>query len=120
MGLMGMTLTITGLYGLVSYAASRRTREIGIRIAIGASPGRVLSMILRQGMRPAWLGMIAGVGVSLVTADFLAGEMPISFRYQPGVLVLILPILIVVTAIAAGIPARRASRVAPTIALRAE
>lgn len=120
MGLMGMTLTITGLYGLVSYAASRRTREIGIRIAIGASPGRVLTMILRQGMRPAWLGMIAGAGVSLVTADFLAGEMPIAFRYSPAVLLVILPILIAVTAIAAGIPARRASRVSPTVALRAE
>jgi predicted permease len=120
MGLMGMTLTITGLYGLVSYAANRRTREIGIRIAIGASPGRVLAMILRQGMRPAWLGMIAGVGVSLLTADFLAGEMPIAFRYQPVAVLVILPILIVVTAIAAGIPARRASRVPPTVALRAE
>lgn len=120
MGLMGMTLTITGLYGLVSYAASRRTREIGIRIAIGASPGRVLTMILRQGMRPAWLGMIAGAGVSLVTADFLAGKMPIAFVYSPATLIVILPILVIVTAIAAGIPARRASRVSPTVALRAE
>jgi putative ABC transport system permease protein len=120
MGLMGMTLTITGLYGLVSYAASRRTREIGIRIAIGASPGRVLTMIMRQGMRPAWLGMIAGVGVSLMTGELLAAEMPIAFDYSPQALVAILPILVIVTAIAAAIPARRASRVSPTVALRAE
>ena len=120
MGLMGMTLTITGLYGLVSYAANRRTREIGIRIAIGASPGRVLTMILRQGMRPAWLGAVAGAGVSLVTADLVAGEMPIAFSYQPATIFAIVPILIVVSAIAAGIPARRASRVSPSVALRAE
>ena len=60
-GLMGMTLTVVGLYGLVSYAVSRRTREIGIRIAIGASAGRVLGMILRQGMTPAWFGVPAGL-----------------------------------------------------------
>jgi ABC-type antimicrobial peptide transport system permease subunit len=120
MGLMGMTLTITGLYGLVSYAASRRTREIGIRIAIGASPGRVLTMIMRQGMRPAWLGMIAGVGVSLMTGELLAAEMPITFDYRPEALLAILPILMIVTAMAAAIPARRASRVSPTVALRAE
>ena len=120
MGLMGMTLTITGLYGLVSYGASRRTREIGIRIALGASARRVRSMILRQGMWPAWMGLIAGGALSLATAEFLAGRVPIAFVYRPATLAIIVPIIVAVSVVAAFVPARRASNVAPTVALRCE
>jgi predicted permease len=120
MGAMGMILTATGLYGLVSYAASRRTREIGIRVAIGATPRRVLTMILRQGLSPAWIGAAAGAALSLATAQWLGAHVPVAFAYEPLALALIVPALIGVTAAAAWIPARRASRIAPTEALRCE
>ena len=120
MGVMGMTLTLTGLYGLVSFAASRRTREIGIRIAIGASPGRVLRMILRQGLTPAWLGIIAGVALSIATAELLRGNVPLAYDYRPQSLLVIVPLLVGVSALAALVPARRAASVPPTVALRCE
>jgi predicted permease len=120
MGVMGLVLTLTGLYGLVSYAASRRTREIGIRMAIGASPGRVLAMILRQGMTPAGAGLVCGVVLSLIVAELLAGNVPLTFAYEPRALFAVVPLLISVTAFAAFLPARRASRIAPTEALRTE
>ena len=61
MGLMGLVLAIVGLYGLVAYAASRRTREIGIRMAIGANRATVLQMVLRQGIVPAAIGVALGL-----------------------------------------------------------
>ena len=119
-GLMGMTLTVIGLYGLVSYAVSRRTREIGIRIAIGASAGRVLGMILRQGMTPAWFGVPAGLALSAVTARLLPLLAPFTYRIEPWTYLLVVPTLLVVTLFAAFVPARRAARVDPTVALRCD
>jgi len=119
-GLMGMTLTIVGLYGLVSYAVSRRTREIGIRIAIGASAGRVLGMILRQGMTPAWFGVPAGLLLSAATARVLPMLAPFTYRIEPWTFLFLVPMLLVVTLFAALVPARRAARVDPTVALRCD
>jgi predicted permease len=119
-GLMGMTLTVIGLYGLVSYAVSRRTREIGIRIAIGASAGRVLGMILRQGMTPAWFGVPAGLALSAVTARLLPLLAPFTYRIEPWTFFLVVPTLLIVTLFAAFVPARRAARVDPTVALRCD
>src|SRR5262249_48056227 len=66
MGLVGMTLTVIGLYGLVSYSVSRRTREIGIRIAVGATYARIVRMVLSQGMTPAWFGVGGGLILSAI------------------------------------------------------
>ena len=120
LGVMGMALTIVGLYGLVSYAVNRRTREIGIRIAIGASPGRVLAMILRQGMTPAWCGTAAGLGLSAATARFLPGLIQMTYRFDARILLLVGPLLLAMTLLAAFVPARRAARVDPTVALRCD
>jgi len=119
-GLMGMTLTVVGLYGLVSYAVSRRTREIGIRIAIGATAGRVLGMILRQGMAPASFGVPVGLLLSAVAARLLPLLAPFTYRIEPWTFLLVVPMLLVVTLFAALIPARRAARVNPTVALRCD
>jgi ABC-type antimicrobial peptide transport system permease subunit len=119
-GLMGMTLTVVGLYGLVSYAVSRRTREIGIRIAIGASAGRVLGMILQQGMMPAWFGVPAGLALSAVTARLLPRLAPFTYRIEPWTFLVVVPVLLAVTLFAAFVPARRAARVDPTVALRCD
>jgi len=119
-GLMGMTLTMVGLYGLVSYAVSRRTREIGIRIAIGASCGRVLGMILRQGMTPAAIGLAVGLVLSAVTTRLLPLLVPVRDRYDFRTFFLVVPMLFAVMLLAAFVPARRAARVDPTVALRCD
>ncbi len=125
MGVMGMILAMVGLYGLVAYSVSRRRREIGIRIALGADPGSVVWMVLRQGL---WLGL-AGVAAGLVAAFayFYAcsavGGLNLIFsfkRVDPLIFVAIPLLLLVVTALATWAPARHAARVDPLSSLRDE
>jgi ABC-type antimicrobial peptide transport system permease subunit len=122
MGLMGMLLALIGLYGLVSYAVSTRTREIGIRMAIGAARGKVLWMVLKQGLALAACGLGVGLILSVATlealgAAFLGGN-------SPALNLVAYPLLsvaaLLVTMLAAYIPARRAARVDPLLALRHE
>ena len=120
LGVMGTALTMVGLYGLVSYSVSRRTREIGIRIAIGATYGRVIGMILKQGMRPSWAGLIIGLVLSVLTMRLLPTFVPTAERLDPRTYVFIVPLLVGVALLAAFIPARRAARVDPTVTLRCE
>jgi len=124
MGMMGLGLALVGLYSLVSYAVSRRTREIGIRMAIGAGRWDVVSMVLRQGMILAGLGL----GLGLLISVAVARGMLVLFPGGPGgdgrTDLMAFPIVgvavLIVTLLAAFIPARRASRVNPTDALRCE
>ncbi len=118
MGMMGMTLTMVGLYGLVSYSVSRRTREIGIRMAIGATHMRVLLMVLTQGLVPAWIGLSTGLVLSVITMRLLPGLMMISAQNDPKSFFVVVPMLLIVAVIASFVPARRAARVNPTVALR--
>ncbi len=119
MGMMGVLLAIVGLYGLVAYAAGRRTREIGIRMAIGAQRQAVLRMVMRQGLVLALCGIAVGLAASfgaerVLNAIFMATGIDI-VTY-----LLVAPVLLAVTLLAAYIPARRASRVDPVRALRYE
>lgn len=119
MGLMGLVLSLVGLYGLVAYAASRQTREIGIRLAIGAQRSNVLGMVMRQGLMLA----LSGIGLGLVAsfgAERLLNSIFSGSRTDPISYMLVAIALIAVTALAAYIPARRASRVDPMRALRYE
>jgi hypothetical protein len=123
MGLMGLGLSIVGLYGLVAYAASRRTREIGIRMAIGAGRFDVLRMVLRQGMVLA----VAGLGVGLLASVVAGRALTAVFPGGPGgegtdllAFPLVAAAVLVVTLLAAYVPARRASCINPTDALRHE
>jgi hypothetical protein len=121
MGLMGLGLAIVGLYGLVAYGVSRRTKEIGIRMAIGAGRDAVLRMILQQGLALALaglvVGLLAGAGAErLLQAAFPSGDN----GFHPMALILVTPVVIAVTFVATYIPARRASRVDPIQALRYE
>jgi putative ABC transport system permease protein len=111
---------MVGLYGLVSYSVGRRTREIGIRIAVGATYARILRMVLRQGMRPAWVGLVAGLLLSVVTARLLAEMVPFDRRVDERTFYVVVPLVAGVTLLAAYLPARRAARVDPTVALRCE
>ncbi len=119
-GVMGMALTMVGLYGLVSYSVSRRTREIGIRIAVGATHGSVLRLIVGQGMIPAWAGLAVGLVLSVVTRRMLPAFVLVNQRYDWDTYLMVIPTLLAVTLIAAYVPARQAARVDPTIALRCE
>lgn len=121
MGLMGLGLSIVGLYGLVAYAASRRTREIGIRMAIGATAPHVLRMVLRQGLALALTGLILGLAASVGAGELLTAAFPSGDdRRDVMSLVLVAPVVFLVTLLATYIPARRAARVNPVEALRYE
>jgi putative ABC transport system permease protein len=116
---MGLALSLVGLYGLVSYSVSRRTREIGIRMAIGAERTDVLQMILRQGVMLSVagiaLGMLGGIGAGKVMET--AFQIP---AIDPVVFVAVPAGLFIVTLLATLVPARRAARVEPLRALRWE
>jgi putative ABC transport system permease protein len=121
MGTMGLGLAIVGLYGLVAYATSRRTKEIGIRMAIGAARSAVLQMVLRQGLGLAIaglaVGLLAGAGAQrLLQAAFPNGDK----SFHPMALVIVTPIVLAATFVAAYLPARRAARLDPMKALRYE
>ncbi|HKE82949.1 MAG TPA: ABC transporter permease [Vicinamibacterales bacterium] len=128
MGVMGLVLAMVGLYGLVAYNARRRTREIGIRVAVGANPAAVLRMILRHGFTLA----VAGIVVGLIGSVAANGALRATFSRTPfgrlgaivgsdlAVYLQVVAVLILVVAFAAYFPARRAARVDPLVALKTE
>lgn len=117
---LALLLSAIGLYGVVGYAVSQRTREIGIRRAIGASRTEVIRLILAEGLLPAALGLACGFAGALVLARVL-GAMLYGFTpYDPLVFAVVPLLLAAVAALACLLPARRASRVPPVIALRWE
>jgi predicted permease len=122
MGLMGMLLALIGLYGLVSYAVSTRTREIGIRMAIGAAQGEVLRMVLKQGLVLTACGLGAGLILSVAAQQALGAAFPGGNSQSLNLVAY--PLLIIaallVAMLAAFIPARRAAQVDPLRALREE
>jgi len=121
LGLMGLGLAVVGLYGLVAYAASRRTREIGIRMAIGATNLSVVRMVVRQGATLALTGLVVGLAASIGAGRLLRAAFPAGIDQQNVVsLALVAPAVLIVTMLAAYVPARRASRISPVQALRYE
>ena len=126
MGAMGLLLAVIGTYGLMAYAVSRRTREIGIRMALGALPGSVRGMVLRQGILPAAFGIAAGFAASVASSRALDAMFPtassdLTTAAGFGELItylLVLPAVAAVVMAAAYLPARRASRLQPLAALR--
>ena len=122
MGLIGLLLAVTGLYGLVAYSVSRRTREIGIRMAIGADRSKVVLMVLGQGLKLGAIGVAAGLVVSVAACRamtsatwFLAFD-----QVNPLIFGVIALLLLAITTLAAWAPARHASRIDPMRALRDE
>ncbi len=120
MGLVGLVLTVAGLYGLVAYNVSRRTREIGIRMALGAASKDVLRLMMGKGMVLVAIGTAIGIGMG-----FGVERMMDSMVFNAGgvdfvAYAVVVPLLFVVTMLAAFVPARRAARIEPTRALRYE
>jgi putative ABC transport system permease protein len=119
-GGLALTLALTGLYGLMAYSVAQRTRELGVRMALGAPRRTVLSMVMAEGIRL----VLAGAAIGLAAALFLATRLgPMLYDVEPrdlSVVAAATTLLAVVALAASAIPARRATRVDPVIALRAE
>jgi putative ABC transport system permease protein len=120
MGLLGLALALVGLYGLISYSVSRRTQEIGIRMALGANRQNVVQMVLRQGLLLSLVGIAIGFAGSLGVRGILSRGLIGLGSSNPMVLFLVPLALLVVTIGACYVPARRASQVDPIRALRYE
>jgi predicted permease len=120
MGLVGLTLALVGLYGLISFSVSRRSQEIGIRMAIGATKREVLRMVIRQGLTLSLIGIAAGSLVAFAVVRLLTSALA-GFVSTSAITFVVVPVLLVlVTAAACYVPARRASLVDPMVALRYE
>jgi macrolide transport system ATP-binding/permease protein len=123
-GVVAMLLAAIGLYGVIAYSVARRTKEIGIRVALGARPGAVVGLVMRQGLLVATAGLIAGCAVTAVVAvvgaRLIAGVLYHVSVGDPFSWVGAAMILLAVSALANLIPAWRASRVDPSEALRIE
>jgi predicted permease len=119
-GVLALLLAAIGLYGVMTYAITRRTGEIGLRVALGAQRGDVIGMILRDALRLVALGVAAGVPLALAASQLLQGQLHGVSSADPLAIATALGVLGLSAAIAALLPALRASRVAPLVALRQE
>lgn len=117
---MALVLAATGIFGVISYSVSRRTREIGVRVALGASRGEIFGMVLRETLLLTGTGLLVGIPCALA-ASRAVGHMLFGVRPgDPATLIVVATILAGVAVLAGYIPARRATRVDPMIALRYE
>jgi ABC-type antimicrobial peptide transport system permease subunit len=119
-GLMGLLISTVGIYGVISFSVARQTKDIGIRVALGARRAQVLGMVLRQGLTLTFagcaIGMLAALALSRITASLLYGVSPtdgLTFAAVPAA-------LFTIAAIACLVPARRAAKLDPIRALRCE
>ncbi|HSC29220.1 MAG TPA: ABC transporter permease [Vicinamibacterales bacterium] len=117
-GLVATALAAIGLYGVIAYAVARRTREIGIRMALGAAPGSVMGMVMRQGLSVAAAGLLVGAGLSWLAARAIASGLYGVGVGDPAAWAGAAAILLAAAALANYVPARRAARVDPSVALR--
>ena len=119
LGALALVLAMAGLYGVLAHVVTRRTREIGIRIAMGADRARIFGLILRDGLRPVAQGLVLGLGVGVVFRIALRSTIVTGISPVDPLTFALIPIPFVIAAfIACYVPASRASRVEPTVALR--
>jgi ABC-type antimicrobial peptide transport system permease subunit len=119
-GGLATLLAVIGLYGVMAYVVTRRTREMGIRIALGAMRGRVVALIMREALMLIGMGLGAGAVLALLLLQFVRSQLFGLSPYDPGILVAAALVLTLAAGIAGLIPALRASRVDPVTALRQE
>jgi putative ABC transport system permease protein len=117
---LALTLSAIGIYGVLSYLVSRRTREIGIRVAIGAGRRDVIRLIMRSGLLLAVTGVLMGLALAAWTAQFLRGMLHGVSPLDPATFAAVAFVLTIIAAIASLVPAWRATRVDPVIALKAQ
>jgi hypothetical protein len=119
-GLLALTLAAIGLYSVLAFDVAQRTRELGIRSALGAAKARLLRAVVVQGSRLALVGVVLGIGVAWLAAPYAAELLFRVSPRDPGVLVAVSLVLLVVSAAASLVPALRATGVDPMEALRSE
>jgi putative ABC transport system permease protein len=119
LGVVGLLLAAIGIYGVMAYSVSRRTQEIGLRLALGAAPRDVLLLVARQAITPVLIGVAAGFVLAFLAARLLEQQLVGVTSHDPTTFLIVTLLLIAVAIVASVIPARRAAQVDPTRALGA-
>jgi predicted permease len=119
-GALALFMTVVGVYGVKAYVVARRTREIGIRVALGASPRHVIGTIVRDGFLTTAVGLAVGLALSVFAGSLLRNMLFGDARFDATVIFGAMAALAIAAAVAAWLPARRATRIPPTLALRSE
>jgi predicted permease len=119
-GATALLLAIAGVFGVMAYSVSRRTREIGVRVALGACSGDILGMILRQGLRTIFIGVAMGMAVSLALTRTMQSLLFGVTATDPLTFSAVILLLVAAAILACYLPARRAAKVEPMVALRYE
>jgi ABC-type antimicrobial peptide transport system permease subunit len=119
-GASALLLAAIGLYGVLAYSVARRTREVGIRMALGAQPDKVFRLVMAETLGLVLIGIVVGLGAALATTRFVSGLLYGLTPTDPVTLSLAVLLLVIVAALAGYLPARRAARVDPLVALRCE
>ena len=117
---LALVLACAGIYGVMSYSVAQRTREVGVRMALGATGGRVIQMVLRESLTLVAVGVALGVGGAIGLARLIESQLYATAPNDPGTLAAVSVTLMAVAAAACSIPAARAARVHPNVALRQE
>jgi predicted permease len=119
-GLLALVLACVGLYGVMSYTVSRRTREIGVRMALGAQRTQVLGMVLNEGLKLVLIGIVIGIPVALLSTRVFSSMLFGLSPADPLSMLIVIAVLGSIATLAGLIPARRATKVDPMVALRYE
>jgi putative ABC transport system permease protein len=119
-GALALGLAIVGVYGVVGWSSAQRTREFGLRSALGATPGSLSGLVLRQGMRPVVAGVVLGAAAALLAARSIRGLLFDTAPAEPAVYGVAMTTVVLAAAVACWIPARRAAKIDPVRALTAE
>jgi putative ABC transport system permease protein len=117
---LALTMASVGLFALIAYSVNERTREIGIRIALGATQSGVVGLVIRRGMRLALIGMAIGLAAGAAVSRLLGGLLIEFSPWDPTTFIGVTILLVLVAALASYLPARRATRIDPVTALRQE
>jgi putative ABC transport system permease protein len=116
--LLALVLGAVGVYGVVSYSVASRSRDIGLRMALGAMRGDIMRWIVVYGMQPVLIGLLAGLGCAIAAATLLRSLLFGIAPTDPASLTVVVVVLLATSGLACYIPARRATRLDPLVALR--
>jgi len=117
---LALTVALVGVYSVIAYSVALRRREIGVRIALGANPGRIVSFVLRQGLTPTVAGIAAGLLGGVALSQLLTAQLFEVRPHDPATAIVTGAVVATISLVACYLPARRAARLDPSSALRNE